>query len=48
MEQLWQEIVADWPATDQLLDTTFRLLLAAFVGALPGAQREQLGMPAGL
>lgn len=48
MEQLWQEIVADWPATDQLLDTAFRLLLAAFVGALPGAQREQLGMPAGL
>lgn len=48
MEQFWEGLVADWPDKTQLLDTVFRIGLAALVGALPGLQREQLGMPAGL
>ncbi len=48
METFWRGVVADWPETASLLDVSFRLALAAIVGALPGVQRERLGMPAGL
>jgi putative Mg2+ transporter-C (MgtC) family protein len=48
VEQFWQGIVADWPETASLLDAIFRIALAGAVGALPGLQRERLGMPAGL
>jgi len=48
MEELWVKIVADWPGIADLLDTTFRLLLAIVVGALPGFERESSGVPAGL
>ncbi|MGD9723974.1 MAG: MgtC/SapB family protein [Pirellulales bacterium] len=48
MEAFWQGVVADWPGTTELLDVIFRLSLAAIVGALPGLQREQQQMPAGL
>jgi putative Mg2+ transporter-C (MgtC) family protein len=48
MEEFWQGVVDDLPNAAQALDVLFRLGLAAFVGALPGLQREQLGMPAGL
>ncbi|MEX2114211.1 MAG: MgtC/SapB family protein [Pirellulales bacterium] len=48
MEAFWRELVADWPETASLVDVAFRLALAAVVGALPGIQRERLGMPAGL
>jgi putative Mg2+ transporter-C (MgtC) family protein len=48
MEQFWQQIVADWPDADHLFMVTFRLILAAVVGALPGLQRERMGVPAGL
>jgi putative Mg2+ transporter-C (MgtC) family protein len=48
MEQFWQGVIDDWPNLADLLNVVFRLGLAALVGALPGFQREQLGMPAGL
>ncbi len=48
MEQFWEGVVADWPDMAELLNTLFRIGLAAAVGALPGLQRERLGMPAGL
>ncbi len=48
MEQFWQELMADFPTAYEAVKVAFRLLLAGFVGALPGLQREQLGMPAGL
>jgi putative Mg2+ transporter-C (MgtC) family protein len=48
MEAFWQGIVADWPGATEMLDTAFRLCLAALVAALPGLQREQLGTAAGL
>jgi putative Mg2+ transporter-C (MgtC) family protein len=48
MEQLWQEIMAEVPTVHDALNVVFRLFLAALVGAVPGLQREQLGMPAGL
>jgi putative Mg2+ transporter-C (MgtC) family protein len=48
VEEFWQKVVADWPDTASLLDAIFRVSLAAAVGALPGFQREQLNMPAGL
>jgi putative Mg2+ transporter-C (MgtC) family protein len=48
MEQFWQGVVLDWPDTAGLLHGVFRLILASIVGALPGLQREQRGMPAGL
>lgn len=48
MTELWEKIAADWPGTPEMLDTSFRLLLAIVVGALPGLERESSGMPAGL
>ena len=48
MEQFWQTLVSEWPETSELLLSTFRLALAAFVGALPGLQRQHAGVPAGL
>lgn len=48
MEQFWQDIVADWPETSELLHSVFRLTLAAIVGALPGLQRERLHVAAGM
>jgi putative Mg2+ transporter-C (MgtC) family protein len=48
MEQLWQQLAADWPDKGHMLIVTFRLVLAAAVGALPGLQRERMGVPAGL
>ncbi len=49
MERFWQDyLVVNWPNLAQLLVDLFRLLVAALVGALPGLQRQQLGMPAGL
>ncbi len=48
MEQLWQQLAADWPDNGHMLIVTFRLVLAAAVGALPGLQRERMGVPAGL
>jgi putative Mg2+ transporter-C (MgtC) family protein len=48
MELFWERVVAEWPTAPELLDTLFRIGLAALVGALPGVQREHLGMPAGL
>jgi putative Mg2+ transporter-C (MgtC) family protein len=48
MQQFWQELITDWPETSDLLIVSFRLLLAAFVGALPGYQREHMGVAAGL
>ncbi len=48
MEEFWRNIVADWPETASLLNVIFRMGLASAVSALPGIQRERLGMPAGL
>ncbi|MBI3836432.1 MAG: MgtC/SapB family protein [Planctomycetia bacterium] len=48
MQQFWQELAAQWPGSFDLLRVTFRLLLAALVGALPGFQREHMGVAAGL
>jgi putative Mg2+ transporter-C (MgtC) family protein len=48
MEQFWHDLAAGWPDTNQLLTVTFRLSLAALVGALPGLQRERLHVAAGL
>jgi putative Mg2+ transporter-C (MgtC) family protein len=48
MEQFWQELAKDWPDTGHMLIVTFQLALAALVGALPGLQRERMGVPAGL
>jgi putative Mg2+ transporter-C (MgtC) family protein len=48
MEEFWRGLAADWPAMPELLDSAFRLTLAGLLGALPGFQREQLNMPAGL
>jgi putative Mg2+ transporter-C (MgtC) family protein len=48
MQQFWQELTAQWPGTSDLLIVSFRLMLAALVGALPGLQREHLGVAAGL
>ncbi len=48
MRELWEQIVADWPTGADMVLVTFRLLLAIVVGALPGLQRERLGLPAGL
>jgi putative Mg2+ transporter-C (MgtC) family protein len=48
MRELWEKIVADWPTGADMVLVTFRLLLAIVVGALPGLQRERLGLPAGL
>jgi putative Mg2+ transporter-C (MgtC) family protein len=48
MDQFWQELSADWPASGHMLTLIFRLVLAAGVGALPGLQRELKGVAAGL
>lgn len=48
MEQFWQEIQSEIPDSYELISVTFRLVLAAIVGAIPGFQREMLGQPAGL
>ena len=48
MEQFWQQLTVDLPDAAGFLNAMFRLALAAFVGALPGLQRERTGMAAGL
>ena len=48
MDEFWQDLVSQWPDTAGLLRVAFRLLLAAFAGALPGLQRERLHVAAGL
>jgi putative Mg2+ transporter-C (MgtC) family protein len=48
MEQFWNEIQAEIPGSYEMLSISFRLCLAAFLGALPGIQRERLGQAAGL
>jgi putative Mg2+ transporter-C (MgtC) family protein len=48
MQQFWQTLAADWPETSDLLLVSFRVVLAAVVGALPGYQREQIHVAAGL
>lgn len=48
MEQFWAEVSGDFPEVPGLLRISFRLLVAAVLGAVPGLQREFLGMPAGL
>lgn len=48
MDEFWRELSADWPGAGHLLTLALRLVLAAFVGALPGLQRELTGVAAGL
>jgi len=48
MEQFWNELQGELPGSYEIISVTFRLLLAAIVGAIPGFQRERLGQPAGL
>jgi len=48
MEQFWQTLVDDAPHASQVLIDTFRLCLAALVGALPGWQRERVQVAAGM
>ena len=48
MEQFWQALADDTPHASQVLIVTFRLCLAALVGALPGLQRERVHVAAGL
>ncbi len=48
MEQFWNEVQSDLPGSYELLSVSFRLCLAALLGAIPGLQRERLGQAAGL
>jgi putative Mg2+ transporter-C (MgtC) family protein len=48
MSELWQELMIDWPNTTELLRVLLRLVVAGAVGAIPGMQRERVGMAAGL
>ena len=48
MESFWNDMASQWPDTEGLLKVGFRLVLAAFVGALPGLQRERVHVAAGL
>lgn len=48
MDQIWQELTADFPTFSQMVTVTFRLTLAAIAGALPGLQRERVHVAAGL
>ncbi len=48
MEQFWQALADDTPQAGQVAIVTFRLCLAALVGALPGLQRERVHVAAGL
>ena len=48
MEEFWNEISSEMPTTHELLTVSFRLCLAALLGAIPGLQRERLGQAAGL
>ena len=47
MEAFWNDMASQWPDTEGLLKVGFRLVLAAFVGALPGLQRERVHVAAG-
>jgi putative Mg2+ transporter-C (MgtC) family protein len=48
MEQFWNELQDELPGSYELLSVSFRLCLAALLGAIPGLQRERLGQAAGL
>lgn len=48
MEQFWNELVEDLPNTYEVLSISFRLVVAAILGAIPGLQRELTGQAAGL
>jgi len=48
MDEIWAELTHDVPETTELVRLTFRLTVAAIAGAIPGLQRESVGMPAGL
>lgn len=48
MEQFLNEISAEVPGVYELLMVSFRLGLAAVLGAIPGLQRERSGRAAGL
>jgi putative Mg2+ transporter-C (MgtC) family protein len=48
MDQFWTELQNELPSTYEMLSVSFRLCLAAILGALPGIQRERLGQAAGL
>lgn len=48
MEQFYNELVEELPDTYELLSVSFRLILAAILGAIPGYQRERTGQAAGL
>ena len=48
MDQFWNEFAADLPSSYEVLSMSFRLLVAAILGAIPGWQRELTGQAAGL
>jgi putative Mg2+ transporter-C (MgtC) family protein len=48
MDEFWGEILNELPTTHELLSVSFRLLLAAGLGSIPGLQRERRGQAAGL
>ena len=48
MEQFWTEFQHELPSSYEMLSVSFRLCLAAILGAIPGIQRERLGQAAGL
>ena len=48
MEAFWNEVSAELPTTHELLTVSFRLCLAALLGAIPGLQRQRRGQAAGL
>ncbi len=48
MDQFWDDLAKDIPEIGGLLRITFRLTVAAILGAIPGLQRELWGMAAGL
>lgn len=48
MDTLSQELTAGWPDAQTLIRLSFRLALAAVIGAIIGFDRERMGKPAGL
>ncbi len=48
MDQFWKEVVGDLPNAYELISISFRLILAAALGGIPGWQREWTGQAAGL
>ena len=48
MEPYWNELMAGLPDSAEMARVVVRMLVAAFLGALVGIQRERAGKPAGV